>query len=189
VTYSRVLDWMIGFIDTLYIHLRNTGNNIANAYQHTSQSTVTHVLGFSGFTSRILATDLSQTQCNFKSHMKTFLHSLIPFLSLLCNWQLNSNPLLPSSYPGRLTSRNSTRLDYDFSNEFFFITSLYGPRRRHNLSIIVKACLQRSCTATEFTRLLPAYSLRVNVFTESLPNNDRLYWLYYSGLRASCHIM
>jgi hypothetical protein len=40
--------------------------------------------------------------------MKSSFHSLIIFLPLFCNCQLNSVPLLPSSYPGKLTSRNST---------------------------------------------------------------------------------
>jgi hypothetical protein len=43
---------MIGFIDTLYIQLGTTGNYSLIAVA------VTHLLGFSVFTSRILATDL-----------------------------------------------------------------------------------------------------------------------------------
>jgi hypothetical protein len=42
--------------------------------------------------------------------VKSSLHCLIHFLLLFCNCQLNSIPLLPSSYPDKLTSRNSTRL-------------------------------------------------------------------------------
>jgi hypothetical protein len=54
--YRRVLDWMTGFTDTLH----NSGLQaiIAYRYFHTLQFTVTHALGFSVFTSRILATDL-----------------------------------------------------------------------------------------------------------------------------------
>jgi hypothetical protein len=43
----------------------------------------THTLGFSVLTSRILATVLSQSHSNFKSHMKSSCHSLIPFLPFL----------------------------------------------------------------------------------------------------------
>jgi hypothetical protein len=54
----QVLDWMIWFIDILYIQLGTTGNYTAIVVLHTLQFTVTHELGFSVFTSRILATDL-----------------------------------------------------------------------------------------------------------------------------------
>jgi hypothetical protein len=52
------LDWLIGFIDTLYTQLGTTGNYSAIADLHNLQFTVAHTLGFSVFTSRILATDL-----------------------------------------------------------------------------------------------------------------------------------
>jgi hypothetical protein len=47
------------------------------------QFTVVHALGFSVFTSRILATDLSQSYCHLKSHVKSSRHRLIPLLSFL----------------------------------------------------------------------------------------------------------
>jgi hypothetical protein len=43
--------------------------------------------------------------------MNSSLHSLIPFLPLF-NCQLSSIPLLPSSYPGKLASRNSIYSTY-----------------------------------------------------------------------------
>jgi hypothetical protein len=52
--------------------------------------------------------------------MKSSLHSLIPFLPLFCNCQLSSIPLLPSSCPGGLASRNST--------PFYAPTSSFGTR-------------------------------------------------------------
>jgi hypothetical protein len=52
-----VLDWMIIFIDTLYTVFGTTGNYSAVTHLHTLQFTDTHVVGFSVFTSRILATD------------------------------------------------------------------------------------------------------------------------------------
>jgi hypothetical protein len=58
VTYRRVSDWMIRFIDTLYKLLRAIGNYRAIAHLHTLQFTVTQALGSSVFTSRILATNL-----------------------------------------------------------------------------------------------------------------------------------
>jgi hypothetical protein len=57
MTYRRVLNWMIGFIDTLYTPVRITSNYSAIADLHTLQFTVTYALGFSVFTSRTLETD------------------------------------------------------------------------------------------------------------------------------------
>jgi hypothetical protein len=64
---------------------------------------------------------------------------------------------------------------------------MHGPRRKHSLSIVGKTCLQRRCIATEVTQLLLAYSLPRQVFSESLPRNEHLFWLHYSGFQASCH--
>jgi hypothetical protein len=66
---------------TLYIHtVRVYRQYSAIADLHTFQSTVAHTLGFSIFTNRIPATDLSQSHCHFKSHMKSSFHNPIPFL-------------------------------------------------------------------------------------------------------------
>jgi hypothetical protein len=109
VTYRRVLDWMI------YWHVIHKTPDYrqysAIADLHTLQFTVTHALGHSVFTSIILVTDLYQSHCHFKLHMKSSFHGIIRFFSLFYNYQLNSIPLLSSSYPGRLASRNSTRLN------------------------------------------------------------------------------
>jgi hypothetical protein len=77
---------------TLYIHATRDYrqySSIADLYN--LQFTDKHAVGFSFFISRILATDLSQFHCNFKSHMKSSSHGLIPFLSFLLN-----HPRLPS---------------------------------------------------------------------------------------------
>jgi hypothetical protein len=67
---------------------------------HTLQFTVTHALGFSISISRILATDLSQSHCNFNSHIKSSWRSLVPFLPVLFNhFRLPSLELDPIRYP------------------------------------------------------------------------------------------
>jgi hypothetical protein len=86
-----------GLDDRIYWHLIYTTPDYrqysAIADLHTLKFTFTHALGFSVFTSRILATDLYQSHCHFKSDMKSSCHSLIPFLPFLLNLQ-NSNYFL-----------------------------------------------------------------------------------------------
>jgi hypothetical protein len=78
-------DWVI---DPLYIHTtRDYRQYSATADLHTLQFTDTQALGFSAITSRILATDLSQSHCHFKSDMESSSRSLIPFLPLFCSCQ------------------------------------------------------------------------------------------------------
>jgi hypothetical protein len=121
---------MIGFIDThIFTQLGTTGNYSAIAILHTFRFTVAQALGFPVSTNRILATDLSQSHCYFKSHVVSSCHSLIPFLSLVLRLpmpltRLHSIRLLTSSYPGRLASRNSTRLL--FSTTLSRLVSFYN---------------------------------------------------------------
>jgi hypothetical protein len=58
VTYKLVSNWMNGFIDTLDTQLGISGKSTAISSLLTLQVTVTYALGFSVFTSRILATEL-----------------------------------------------------------------------------------------------------------------------------------
>jgi hypothetical protein len=108
---------------TLYIHkVRDYRHYNAIAILHTFQFTVTHALVFSVFTSRILATDLSQSHCHFKSHMKPSLHRLIPFLPSFCS----------------CNSEDSTRLLFHtpFHNYYWPCpsrTPWHEPHRKHNL--------------------------------------------------------
>jgi hypothetical protein len=82
VTY-KTGPW-IGFINALYIHTTRAYRQLQRyRYSAHFQFTVVHALGFPVFTSRILATDLSQSHCNFKSHVKSSWHRLIPFLPFL----------------------------------------------------------------------------------------------------------
>jgi hypothetical protein len=101
----RVFVWMIGFYWHLITPLGTTGSYSAIADQHILQFTVTHALGFSVFTTRILATDLLQSHCNFKSYMKSYYHGLI----LSCHYSATADSEDPTL--GRLASRNSTRFD------------------------------------------------------------------------------
>jgi hypothetical protein len=93
VTLRRGLDWMIGFIDTLYTPLGSTGNYSAIADLHTSRYTVTHTLRFSVFTSRILVTDFytGAITVSLNHSVKISLYYSTPKdLSSLPNFQLST---------------------------------------------------------------------------------------------------
>jgi hypothetical protein len=100
--------------------------------------------------------------------------------------RLSPVPLTSSSYSGRLASRNSIQF---LSTYFFFISTLHGPRKKRNLSVVGKTCLQRRCITTEVTGLLLRRPIcwRGNVFAESCISNEHLFWLHYSCFWASCH--
>jgi hypothetical protein len=71
---------------TLYIHTSRHYRQCSSiSVLHTFQFTVTQAQGSSVFTSHILATDLLQFHDHFKSHMKSSLRRLIPFLPLFCS--------------------------------------------------------------------------------------------------------
>jgi hypothetical protein len=111
-----------GLDNWIYWHLVHTNRDYGEysviSDLHTLQFTVTQALGFSLFTSRILTTDLLQSHCRFKSHMKSSFHSLIPFLPLFCSCQfrkLDSIQFLCSQAhilaACHLETRLSTRFD------------------------------------------------------------------------------
>jgi hypothetical protein len=91
----RVVEWMIGFIHTLYM---NSGLQASIALQLFPIYTCTRV-NWPRIYSSLLVT--SNDTWSF----------LILFLPLFCNCQHNPIPLVPSSYPGRLASPCSTLLD------------------------------------------------------------------------------
>jgi hypothetical protein len=139
VTYVRgsgLDDWIYC---TLYIHTtRDYRQYSAIADLHTLQFTATHALGFSVFTSRILATDLSLSHWHSKSHMKSSFPSLIHFLPLFCSCQfrrfdsiqfLCSQAHIPAGWrPETLLSRILL-----YSLEHFLITTLHGPHGKYSL--------------------------------------------------------
>jgi hypothetical protein len=86
VTYktgSRFDDWFYWHL----IHSHNSGLQSVTALSliYPFYSSPSHTHYGSVFTSLILATDLSQSHCDFKSHTKSSFHGLIHFLSFLSN--------------------------------------------------------------------------------------------------------
>jgi hypothetical protein len=117
--------------------------------------------------------------------MKSYFHSQISFLPLFCSCQFrifSSIQFLCSQAHILAGWHLKTRLTLLYN-------ILHVPRRKHSLSSDCKACLQHRCIAKEVTIvLLATSSLPLEFFfTESLPKKERLFWLRYSGFRASCH--
>jgi hypothetical protein len=149
---------MIGFIDTWFTRsTRDYRQYSAITDLHTSQFAVTHPLGFSVLTSRILATDLSESHCHFKSHMGSSFRSLISFFPLFCNCQLNSIPLLPSSYTGRLASRNSTLHSFLNICCWTLFDNAFARTTQKTASIFKEACWLSRCLARDVL-LLRSYA-------------------------------
>jgi hypothetical protein len=153
---------------TLYMH--SSGLEAIQRYLYSSHLfVVTCALGFSVFTSRILATE---SHCNFKPHMKpSSFHSPISFLPLFCNcqsWRLDSIPLLPSSYPGRLASPNST-LHSVVPNWIFIYTQFVRTTRKTSPSIVPYCFRHTNDRGADHIQNKPLYCW--GVFTESLPSN------------------
>jgi hypothetical protein len=154
ITYCHVygrLTYKTGFgLDdwiycTLYIH--NSGLQVMQytiAILHTFQFTVTHALGFSVFTSRILETVFSQSHSNFNSHMKSSFRSLIHFFPLFYSCQFRRLDWIQFLYSQahilagwRLETRLFTS-DYCpiLCHVFWlctFITLQHEPHRKHSL--------------------------------------------------------
>jgi hypothetical protein len=82
-------DWIFWHIIHIYT-TRDYRQYSAIAIPYTLQFTVAHALGFSFFTSRILATYLSQSHSHFKSLVKSSCHNLVPSLPLFCSCQFRT---------------------------------------------------------------------------------------------------
>jgi hypothetical protein len=116
--------------------------------------TITHVLGFAAFTSRILAMDLYY--CHFKPHIKSSFHSLIHFLPF--------NFRLPSPELDQILENNSfKRTSFSLCN-----ISARTTQKTHPLY-----CWEGLFTVPLFAngRPIMRVGFRGNGFTESLPSN------------------
>jgi hypothetical protein len=109
----------------------------------------------------------------------------------LLKTRLRSISLLRSSHPGRLASRNSTRLDYyslPLNRPYLslYIPSIRTPRKTM-YSIIKKTCLYIRCLARDVL-LLSAF-VCADVSTESLPSNAYTrHSIIRSDVKLSCNL-
>jgi hypothetical protein len=93
-------------------------------------------LGFSVFTTRIMTTDLSQSHCNFKSHVKSSWHSLILFFPFLLNHLGLPSPELDPVLPTAVLNYVLLCFYYCFILRDFFwqyplITPQHKPHGKH----------------------------------------------------------
>jgi hypothetical protein len=118
-------------------------------FPHTLQFTVTHALRFSVCTIRVLAITVSLslqiTHEVFFSQPNSFLAIILQLP--IPKTQLTSIPLLPSSYPGKLTSRNSTNFSAENTASLLLGRHVYSS---------VACCLRICCRGTVFTELSPS---------------------------------
>jgi hypothetical protein len=76
------LDWIVEFIAPYtFPQFGTTGNYSVIADEHTSQFTVAHAVGFSAFTSRILATDFHTVSLALKIAPEVFIAPPHSFLA------------------------------------------------------------------------------------------------------------
>jgi hypothetical protein len=137
---------MIRFIAPYTFVKFGTKGKIALSLFYTLQFTVTHALGFSFLTSRILATDLSESHWNFKSHMKSSWHSQISFLPFVLSGLRLPSPELESVlfrllfYTMYTPSRPLTAPSYNSSARI--------PRKRQP-PVVKESCSQLRCPAID----------------------------------------
>jgi hypothetical protein len=151
---------MIGFVAPYtFTQFGTTCNYSAIAILYSFQLTVAHALGFSVLTSRILATDLSQSHCNLKSHVKSSCHSLIPSLPFLLNQLRLPSPELDPilDYCSVLHCTPSRLLTVPSYN-----SSARTPQKTPS-TIISNACLLVRYLATD-DLLLSAYASQTCVY-------------------------
>jgi hypothetical protein len=153
---------MIGFIAPYtFAQFRIAGNYSAIAILHTLQFTVTHALGSTGFTSRLLATDLTQSHWHFESHVESSCHRGIPFLPLFCDCdflRLGSTTLDCCSLLLLLLCLYSPS---DFL--WPFITPRHGPHGKHSLQLLRMRVY--NSVASNRRPSFPRVSFCGNVFT------------------------
>jgi hypothetical protein len=127
--------WWLDLL-TPYSHpqLETTGKYNATAILHTLPFIVANALEVSVFNTCIVATDFSQSDRHFTSHIKSF-HGLVPFLPLFCNCQFRTlhSPLSTTVLYSSSKAKSESGLLYDCgfpANQFVLASSPLRLTRR-----------------------------------------------------------
>jgi hypothetical protein len=134
---------------------------------YTLQFTVIHTLGFSVFTGRILAMDFN-----------TAITPIITYtvFSSQADFQISTELVISSQSSLTAIQRNS--LNYRSADLRSSLYTLEVDPTENTVSIVIAQQYLNCCLSTH---------CHGNLFTKSLPSNERLLWLHYSGFQASCH--
>jgi hypothetical protein len=176
VTYKTCF----GVDDCIYWHLIHWTRDYRQLqryrYFHTSQFTIKHALGFSVFTSRILATDFIRVSLSLQTTTKFSFHSLLPLLSLFCNCQfrrLDSFQFLCSQVISRqvgVSKLDSIQLIFLYNHiarttrktqPFYFWLGMFTAPLHSNESYSIVACV-----FVASGMCLPSRYLATNVYTD-----------------------
>jgi hypothetical protein len=180
--WRRVPDW-------IYWHLIHSTWNYRQLQRYRySTHRYTHYIGFSVFTTRIRATNLWHSHCHFTSHMKSFLHSLIYFLSLFCSCQFRRLDLVQFlCSPAHILAgwHLETRLS---SSQLKSLEPLCTDPAENTAFLLLGKHVY-SAVAQHRKLLDCCLFVAAGMFAESLPSSERLFWLHCSNFRASCHSM
>jgi hypothetical protein len=134
------------------------------------------------------------------------LHRVTSFLPLFCSCLPNSIPLLPSSYPGRLASRNSTILDYcsilSRPAEHFYNHSARTPWKTPSSTVknacllapylaidvlLLSACVARVCLPTRCIAMgihvtILLFLKMIKQVRKCMPKHSETFWCVRSQL-------
>jgi hypothetical protein len=108
--------------------------------------------------------------------------------------QIRDSPILEGQVPVFISPRSRWP---SYTHGHWFLCSSPPTTRRAGVEVFEPASdfSWRGPTETTVSIVIPTIPLfllilcRGNVFTESMPSNERLFWFLYSGIQASCHNM
>jgi hypothetical protein len=144
---------MTGFIDTLCTVLGTTGNT-AHSLIYTLYSSPLHT-HYGSQPSLVVSWQRTYNSLSLQITHGVFFSQPNSFLTIILKLPIPKTRLnsIPRSHSGRLASRNSTlpstRLLF-YTAEYFLITTLHGPSRKHSLTFTDPLPSNRRPTVTRW---------------------------------------